>query len=412
MPYKFFKRVKDHLLSLPLMTWILLGYLVNFFNFFIVPSFLDTSQNLKFFPYNIMVSSPIGSDIQSIVASSYGWLHSGVVPPTLYPPITLMFFAPFTFLSAGAVYAALTLLILACYVLITLVLPQRIGKQKSISTVALLIFITGLGSYGLQLELQRGQWNVLAFTLCLTAIYIFHGHPKLRWLAYLLFSLSIQLKLYPAIFIFAFIDDLTDWKNNIRRFAGLGIANILAVFMFGPGPILTSAVAMVETDATHVGLPFNLSVSSYAAHLLASGILPDNPTAGGLAQLFLFVVFGACFLVILWQAYKKQPKGFNSFVFMACTIGACFIPAISFDYKLALFPTALVLAAPDLLSIGERLNRFLLIAIILIFSGAYTSTLFSYVTKPEWAQYNLPALFILLIVCTGLSCVPTRDGPQ
>jgi hypothetical protein len=409
MPYKFLQRTKEYLISLPLITWALLSYFINFFMFFVVPSFLDTSQNLKFFPYNIMVSSPIGSDISSIVGASAAWLQSGTIIPSVYPPITLLFFVPFTILSGQALYVFVTLLILACYILITLVLPQRINKQKSISAIALLIFITGLSSYGMQLELQRGQWNVLAFTFCLTAIYIFHEHPKLRWLAYLLFSLSIQLKLYPAIFIFTLIDDLTNWKSNIRRFAGLGIGNILALFILGTGPIVSSGIAIVQTAATHVGLPYNLSITSYAAHILTFGWLPAESS---LPQLFLLAVFGACFLVILWQAYKKRPKGFNPIVFLACFTGACFIPAISFDYKLALLPAAMVLVVPAFQSTGERLNRFLLIAIIIIFSGAYTSTLYSYVTKPEWAQYNLPALFVLLIICTGLSFVPSGDVPK
>jgi len=289
-------------------------------------------------------------------------------------------------------------------------MPQRISKQKGISVFVMLIFITGLVSYGLQLELERGQWNVLAFTFSLIAIYIFHDHPRRRWLAYLLFSISVQLKLYPAIFVFALIENWWDWKNNIRRFVGLGVVNILALFIFGFGPIMSAAVSMAETPATHVGLPFNLSISSFVFHILSLSFLPHAgfilwlQANNWLPQLFLFVFFVVCFLIILWQAYRKGSKGFNPYVFMACSIGACIIPAISFDYKLAAFPSSIVLLIPALQAFKESGNRFLLILFTLLFSVAYSSTLYPYMYKPEWLQYNLPALFLILTICTILCC--------
>ncbi len=66
--------------------------------------------------------------------------------------------------------------------------------------------------------------ELIAFSLCVAAICIFHRKPKYRWFAYLLFSISVQLKLYPAIFVFTLIEDFTDWKNNIKRIVGLGIS--------------------------------------------------------------------------------------------------------------------------------------------------------------------------------------------
>jgi len=411
-----YQRIKEYLLKLPLMTWVLLGFFITFFYFFIVTLFLDPSQYMKYFPYNILVNSPIGSDFRSIVFSSSTWIHSGAVPPTLYPPITLMFFVPFTFLNDGTGYTVLTLIILICYVWSTLILPRWINKQKGISAFAMLIFITGLVSYGLQLELERGQWNVVAFTFCLTAIYIFHDHPHRRWLAYLLFSISVQLKLYPAIFVFALIENWSDWKNNIRRFVGLGIVNVLALFIFGSGPLVRTVGSVVETAATHVGLPFNLSVSSFVMYILSMGFLPHAPIIvwlqvnGWLPQLFLFAFFAVCFLMILGQAYKNGSKGFNPWVFMACSIGAFIIPAISFDYKLATFPSSIALSIPAILTFKESGNKFLMILLTFLFSVAYSSTLYPYMYKPEWLQYNLPALLLILTICTILCCVRSEKS--
>jgi hypothetical protein len=401
-------------LQLPLITWVLLGFFLTFLFFFIWPVFFDPKEIMKFDQY-VLVLSPIGHDFREIVGASSLWLHSGVVPATLYPSLTLIFFAPFTLLNYGAGYKILTLIILVAYVLITLVLPQMINRQKDISAFTMLVFVTGIISYGLQFELERGQWNLIAFAFCLTAIYLFHNYPKLRWLAYLFFSISVQLKLYPAIFVFTLIEDWSDWKNNIRRFVGLGILNITALLMFGFGPLLGTVGSMEGIEASHVGRPFNLSISSFILHLLTLSFLPHKRVIlwlqanNWLAQSFLFAFFIACFLIILWQAYKKGKEGFNPCVFMACSIGAFIIPAISFDYKLAIFPATVVLSLPALLSFKENGNRSLLILLTFLFSVAYSSTLYSYMSKPEWLQYNLPALLIILTICTILCRVRSDD---
>ena len=88
-----------------------------------------------------------------------------------------------------------------------------------------LTLVTGLFSYGFQFELKQGQWNLIAFLFSVAAIYLFHQKPKYRWAAYLLFSISVQLKLFPAIFVFTLIDDFTDWKNNAKRIIGLEYSN-------------------------------------------------------------------------------------------------------------------------------------------------------------------------------------------
>jgi hypothetical protein len=227
----YYRRTKDYVLKLPLITWALLGFLVPFISFFIVPIFFDPSQKMQF-PKYILMLAPIGHDYGSIVSSSSQWIHNGAIPSILYPPFTLLFFAPFTFLTYSRGYKILILFILLGYILVTLVLPKWIYKQKSVSAFAMLVFITGIVSYGFQFELERGQWNIIAFSFSLAAIWIFHGFPKLRWLAYLLFSVSIQLKLYPAIFVFVLIDNWSDWANNVRRIVGLGVFNLLALFVF------------------------------------------------------------------------------------------------------------------------------------------------------------------------------------
>src|SRR5271157_1867516 len=91
----FRRQIENYLLNLPLLTWIILGFLTTFILFFIRPVFLDPSLAMKFRQY-VLVFTPIGYDFRGIVAYSYEWSHSGIVPTIIYPPFTLIFFTPFT----------------------------------------------------------------------------------------------------------------------------------------------------------------------------------------------------------------------------------------------------------------------------------------------------------------------------
>ncbi len=410
MTGSFYHRIKHYLLDLPLMVWILLGFFITFIFFFLKPIFFDPSQAMQFNKY-ILTITPIGDDFREIVSYSSDWIQTGAVPAILYPSFTLLFFTPFTFLGPETGYAIITLIILACYILITLILPKKINKSRDISSFAMLILVTGIFSYGLQFELERGQWNVIAIAFCLTAIYIFFNHPRYRWLAYLIFSISVQLKLFPAIFVFVLIEDWSDWKNNIKRVAGLGMLNLLALFIFGLNPILNTIRSTVGIKSFNSGRPFNLSITSFSIFLLSSNILPRKRIVlwllanNWVLQLFFFAFLGFCFLIIFRQTYMKKLKGFNPYIFLACSIGACVIPSISFDYKLSMLPACIAISIPGILSFKKTENSLLNILLAFIFSLAYSSTLYSYTNKPEILQNDFPALLIILAICTVLSCM-------
>ena len=408
----FLRKLENYLLNLPLLAWILLGFLITFILFFIRPVFFDPSLTMQFNQY-ILTLTPIGHDFRDIVSYSYTWFRFGIVPPTLYPPLTLIFFAPFTSISYESGYQILIGIILICYLSTTLILPRWINQQKSTSAFAMLIVVTGLFSYGFQFELERGQWNLIAFFFSVTAIYIFHKYPKYRWLAYLLFSFAVQLKLFPAIFIFTLIDNFSDWKNNIKRIVGLGVFNIAALFIFGLNPILNT-IESLNKFSPGSSSHFNLSLVSFTSFLFSKGVLPQKQIIIWLAankwlpQLLWFALFGFCFLTICVQAYKKNELGFNPYVFLACFIGACIIPSVSFDYKLSMLPASAAISMPGILFAEESKNRPLTILLAFVFSIAYSSMLYSYVDKPKIVQNNFPALLLILIVCTILSCTKSN----
>ena len=254
---------------------------------------------------------------------------------------------------------------------------------------------------------------MIAFSFSIAAIYIFHRKPKYRWLAYLLFSISVQLKLYPAIFVFTLIDDFTDWKKNIRRIVGLGVFNILALFIFGVNPVLKT-IESLNKFSPGASSHFNLSLVSFTSFLFSKGVLPQKHiilwlTANKwLPQLLFFALFGFCFLIILFQAYKKNVTGFNPYIFLACFIGACIIPSVSFDYKLSMLPASIIISMPEIPLKEEEKNRPLTILLAFVFSVAYSSMLYSYTDKPKILQNNFPALMLILIICTILSCIKSN----
>ncbi len=118
----------------------------------------------------------------------------------LYAPLTNVFFVPLVFMNFAAAYALMSVLSLLCVAWTTYALPMLISGTRQLSALHALILAGGFLSYGLQFEIERGQFNVLAVTLCLVAVWIYHYHVRYRFLAYVLFLTSVQLKLYPFIF--------------------------------------------------------------------------------------------------------------------------------------------------------------------------------------------------------------------
>ncbi len=394
------------------MSWVMLGYFITFVLFFIMPVFLNPSlvmQLIKEVPAN----APIGHDFREIVAYSSVWYHTGNAPVIWYPPFTLIFFVPFTFTSYETGYKIFIALIIIVYILVTSILPALMHRSRGASAFMTLITATGIISYGLQFELERGQWNLIAVGLVMIAIYLFYYQPKYRLAAYLAFSLAVQIKLYPAIFILVFVSDWSDWKNNIKRITGLGAVNLLALLVLGLKSIMQNISALfglASSQALPIGAG-NLSIQSFTAFILSPEVLPRKRIVlwlfqnGWLLQLLLFGFFVFCLVMIVWQAYKKNICGFNPYIFLACFIGACVIPSVSFDYKLATLPAAVAVTVPAILSFTAGRNRVFIILLTLIFSIAYSSMLYSYANKPVILQNNLPALFVILAICTILSYI-------
>jgi hypothetical protein len=395
-------------LSSSLLIYVLSGYFAVYLFFFIYPVFLNSNHVMLFY-INVPPEKTIGCDLASVIRSSKELFiakHTPYIGSILYPPLTYVLFGLLLTVSTSTAYAIMTIITIICYIFIVLILPLWANMRKSLSPLLILLLVPGLSSYGFQFEIERGQFNVITMFLCLGSVWIYHYHHRYRYLAYFLFSLSIQLKLYPAIFIFLFIKDWRDWKNNIKRFSGLGVFNFALLFILGPKifvDFVTRVRANMASPTIWIG---NHSIRSFAA-VYSTKFSWWAKEDSGLVYVLLFLFVAVCIFLIVVQAYRQKYNGINPYLLLACTIGAMLIPSESNDYKLSILvaPVAMAFHNDYFTKIYEYRSRRLISILMFVFSFAYSLTLYTYNTKAHVLLLvnNLPALMMLLFITTAFS---------
>lgn len=393
--------------------WVLFGFVITFVLLFIIPNYFNADHRVQYFNRYLPEIVPIGRDLTFSTDNIRNWLVSGRnlydAQYHVYPPLYAVVFAPLVLLSYPARFYFITLVTFACMVFILLLIPglMKAGKRFSIT---IFFFLTAIVSYGMQFEFERGQYNVIAFTLSFLAIYLFHYHGSFRHLAYLLFSVAIHLKIYPAIFIFMFIKDWRDWKGNLMRWMGLGVFNFALLFTLGPAVFFDFLGAITKYSGDTWSRPYNLSIRSFIHGLSDQQVWPLQPSWAAwisdhsiLIELFFLAFFLLCLLAVVAKAYQNGEHPLNYDLFLICTIGAMIIPAVSIDYKLPLLapPLALALAGRSMKSTG--LKKISIILLIILISAAYSVTLFPFIDRPPLLANSLPMVLIILISITLLN---------
>jgi|GEM_PF-621445 len=404
-----------------LLRWVLLGFSIPFLLFYLQPIFF--SAPVMQFPQTVPVLAAIGSDLRVDLHTTLGWFQNGQAPyfnsdEYSYPPLTLVLALPLLLVAPPVAFVIVTLASLGAYVLIVLWLPLRLGRTTSLSPLLMFIFITGLFAYPLQFELERGQFNLLAIGLCLLAIWIFHTHPRFRYLAYLLFIVAVQLKVYPFIFVLLLVRDWRDWRANLKRLGLLAGLNVAALFVLGPQMALTFIVMIsAQINNPYVWLG-NHSIRAFVTEV--AGFAADHGWTwvgqySGWAQLTLLAVVAGGLGVIIFQTYRRRPTGLNPALFLACSLAAVLIPSVSHDYTLAFLaaPVALFLDEPIAVAGPRpRLRRWVLLGLVVLFTAAYASTLFSYTNKPLIIKNNCPALIVMLLAAAALALITPTLSPR
>lgn len=377
------------------------GIVVAYVAFFVYPVFLNPERTMKFLPYVVKID-PIGLDLAQMLEYSRSWFlrqHSPYIGANLYPPLAMVLFVPLLFVEAATAYHLMTLLNLACYVVCVLMLPWLLNRHRERIPLLLLVFMTGLFSYGFHFELERGQFNLLAFTCCLLALYLFHCRDKGQYPAYLLFCLAVQLKIYPAIFVVLFVRNWANWYESLKRIFGLLVVNVGLLFVFGVGIFQDFLGALVRESGSNLWIG-NHSIRAFV-------LLAPLPYKSAFQFLLLGVVVG-CLGLIMFHSFRQRLTQFNVPLFFGCTVAALLIPSVSNDYKLTLLTVAMSVAFPHSLSTLSGLKRMFSGLLLLIIAFAYGSTLYSFTNKPLLFKNNLPALLIILCAWTALTWLSSQ----
>jgi len=411
----FLRQIPD----LPPTFWVVSGFIAVYFCLFVSPVFLTKSsiQYLTKYIPDAYVTH-IGFDIDMTMGRVGRWLTTGDSPyldQYYYSPLTLVIFAPLLILGYPAYYKFSTAITVIAFVASSLILPAFISHRRN-TALLLLIFITGLFSYGFQFELERGQYNVITFALALFAIYLFHEHERFRYFAYLLFSLAVQLKIYPVFLTVMFIRDWRDWQNNLKRMAGLALFNFALLFVLGYQIFLEFV-----NNLTGVQLFFqssrreDLSIKGFVLDLTTDGlgIIPAEKLSAlaqhtGLIEGVFLALFGLCIGAVILTDYRHKRQGLNPYLLLIATIGMLIIPSASVDYKLPLLIAPLAILLVDLEAAQTVGRKIILAALVFIASTAYWLTLYPFTVKPYIISRNFPALFILVLAVTSLYFVQNR----
>ena len=391
--------------------WFTFGaFLFAFFWFFIKSIFFNPSRVMMVFE-TFGRLDPIGYDLMMMVSHASAWLEHTVSPFASFnnfPPFATLLFTPFSLVSFPTAYSIITIITLAGILWSGFVFPYLQQNPRAIKPVLVLVFTSTLVSYGLQFEIERGQFYTLAFALAFLGVYIFHRHPRLSWVAYILFTLAIQLKMFPALLIFLFVRDWRDWRANLLRIFGLGLANVALFFILGWNKFLEFVnilFAMNDDPGIWVG---NFSVRSFTLRALPVILKRIGITTGWIENgggVIEALLLGFVVLLLglgIFKAIRRNRKGIDPYLLFLCTAAALVIPPISHDYKLPVLagPVAFLLMSIRIPLNGKILHLAILAGATLLFSLAYYSTQYSYLMKSPLIANNFLAVFLMMILAT------------
>lgn len=417
-PKILFGRILQAISDCPSLLLVGIGYAIVFFFYFIKPTFLNPYRELIFF-HDFPVLKPLGADLREYLTFSNSLLEIGTpyILPNYYPPLQALFFLWFARMGPDQAYIYLTSINFLCFLAVSFFFPILFSSRHKLNSLAFFWFVTGLFSYGFLFELERGQFDLIVMAICFLAIYIFHKHPRLRLISYILFVVSVNLKIYPAIFVFCFATDLHQWRKNLRLWLLLLIASGAGLFILGWAVFLDFIAALNNqlSNPTYwwVG---NHSIDSFL-RLAMEKLQDNNPSI--YASLFpniqwlillVMLVFFLFFCVVMFIASRYHLSGANPYLLLVVMLGSLILPSTSHDYKLCILVPSIVYLFNNLdqKHIGNSVSRILVSILLLVITVSYSSTLFLHVNLPFFLSNNFPTLMILAVASILLFSLQTK----
>lgn len=116
---------------------------------------------MAYFRY-ILDMPTIGADLKQMLTYAGQIPANPYIGRNIYPPFASILFIPFTWVDVKTAYLLLTMVTLGAYFGMFSLAPK--------TNVSTLIFVGGLVGYGMQFEIERGQWNVIAMFLAMVGM--------------------------------------------------------------------------------------------------------------------------------------------------------------------------------------------------------------------------------------------------
>jgi len=405
----------DAFLNLPVIFWILIGFMIIFFLCFVRPMFLDHRQKFSYFVNYLPTLDPIGNDLNYNTQAITLWLQ-GKSPYDLgyhfYPPLYHIVFAPMLLFTAREKYILMTGITLLSFGLLFFLLWR---EKASSHGVFVFFFLTGLISYGMQFELERGQFNVLTLLLVITGIWIYHNFPSFRLLAYTFWIIAAHVKLYPAVFLVMFF---THWKNHKENFitlVQLGILNIAAFLILGYKIFLQFVNAVNAESRNPLWVLPDKQPVNHSIHAFIDKLAKNNDSelpvkladwvssSGALLSFSLLAVLALCAIIITWRTLQNRPNLLHADALMLFILLGFLLPSVSMDYKLVLLAPGLAVVLANRTPPAPRWQKVLFIGLTILISAAYSLTLVSYRYRAGLLLTAFPMLFTILLCLTGLN---------
>jgi hypothetical protein len=351
------------------LTVIGLAYLAAYFLFYFVPTFCVT-DSMSFFE-GVPKAKALGLDFFATLKMS---LNEYMIP---YSPLGKLLFPIVAKSNWGNNFYFITALtLIASAVSFGLVSLMVKIENKWLFFTLLILY---LSSYGFLFEIERGQWNILAMSLVLAAVYL--SRKDMIILSAILFALAVSLKLYPILFAPALIKDYSRIKESLKMVLAVCISNAVLFLILGVSIFKWYVRIMTKYSDIKTSWIGNHSLTSFN---IMYGYNWINPIV---VVLLMFMI--AWFI---YQNYKNHLLTSLPHFLSILALTSCVLPSVSHDYKLSI----LGFFIPLVLCRHKELNLMSGV-VLLITSFAYFSILYSYVNFYYFHVYILETKFLLLL---------------
>ena len=366
------------------------AFVTSYIIFYIFPSLINVDGKMKQLQLLPFID-PIGVDFKANLDFIESWV-SGTDQQfskfNIYPPLTSLFFLPFIFLDFKISYILLTSFSFLSLFYITILFPFRMLKDLNTFFLSIPIFLISLFTYPFLFEIERGQFNLITMALCFYGLEL---NKNGKFLGYIFFLISIQMKLFPAIFVFLFA------KKDIKKYLYLGGISVLSLFLLGIGKFKHFLKAVTDISKSEIFISeVNLSVGSFFK--IFSNVLIERGKSELIPYMniiqIMIMIFMICVLAWLIYRYLNKEQDYYKLLF-GCSILTLLIPQVSHDYKLS------YLTGPFICFLFSYLNKRYELFLIWIASFCYCSFLWHFWEHKQAIpifKINTPSLLIMLFI--------------